>query len=153
VTFESGTVFRWDEFPDPRYDKKNIKARWFIYLGDSGAFSQVLLAYICTTTTQKSRSLQINGINYSHHLIELKSNNSPFEYDCVLDCDEPPYPKEKKLLENHPNIEIKGKLDEQKLREIYNGIYKSNAYSPMTIHDIHNSFNNAGIFGLKKPKV
>jgi hypothetical protein len=152
VIFESGTVFKWNQFPEPRYDKGNIKARWFIYLGDSGILSTPILAYICTTTTQKKRTLQIKGINYSHQLIEFKPTNSPFEEECVLDCDEPPYSKDKKIFENNPDIQIKGSLDEQKMREIYNGICKSNAYSPKILNDIHDSLNKAGIMGLKRPK-
>lgn len=151
MTFEIGTVFRWNKFPDPRFDKE-IKARWFIYLGDSGILSQVLFAYICTTTTSKTRHSQIGGIQQTHHLIEFKTKNTPFENDCVLDCDEPPYSYGKKLLENHPDIEIKGKLEEPKLREIYNSINRSFSYSAIIKDDIHNSFNKAGIAGLKKPK-
>lgn len=149
MTLEAGTVFRWNKFPYPRYDKEEIKPRWFIYLGDSGIFSQILIAYICTTTTQ-TQHFEINGHRVSHYSIKFESTpKTPFEEDCILDCDEPPFSIEKKKLENHLDIEIKGKLKEQKLREIYNGIYRSYAYSPVIINNIHESFNKIGITGLK----
>jgi len=53
------------------------------------------------------------------------------------------------ILENNQSIEEKGKLDEQTLRMIYNRLFRSNAYSRVILRDIHDSFNKAGITGLK----
>lgn len=145
-----GTVFRWKEFPSPR--DGDVKPRWFIYLGDAGHFSQVLLAYICTTTTQ-IHPFQAKGDRSSHdHFFFKKSPNSPFDEDCILDFDEPPHTPRKSILENNPNIEEKGKLDEQTLRMIYARLCKSSAYSKVILRDIHDSFNKAEITGLKRPK-
>jgi hypothetical protein len=150
VTLDVGTVFRWKDFPGPRGG--GVKARWFIYLGDSGYFSQVLLAYICTTTTQ-IQHFQLGGDRSSHdHFIFKKWPSSPFEDDCILDFDEPPHTPRESILEKNPSIEEKGKLDEQALRMIYNRLCRSNAYSKIILRDIHESFNKAGIIGLKRPK-
>jgi hypothetical protein len=81
-----------------------------------------------------------------------KSPNSPFEDDCILDFDEPPYTPSKSTLENNTNIEEKGEIEEQTLRMIYNRICRSGTYSKVILRDIHESFNKAGITGLKKPK-
>ncbi len=50
------------------------------------------------------------------------------------------------------DIEIRGTLDEQTLRMIYNQLLRSRFISSMELQDIHDSFNMAGISGLKKPK-
>jgi len=145
-----GTVFRWKDFPDPR--DGGVKARWFIYLGDSGYLSQVLIAYPCTTTSQINH-FQDGGDRRSHdHYLFKKSPKSPFEEDCILDFDEPPHTPRKSSLENNLSIEEKGELDEQTLRMIYNRVCRSRTYSKVILMDIHESFNKAGITGLKKPK-
>lgn len=145
-----GTVFRWKDFPERRSGE--VKARWFIYLGDSGLFSQVLIAYLCTTTTQIQHFTKGgNRSSHDHHLFQ-KSPRSPFDEDCILDFDERPYPVPKSVLENNPSIEEKGRLDEQTLRMIYNRLLRSTMYSAIILRDIHESFNKIGITGLKKPK-
>lgn len=145
-----GTVFRWEDFPTPRIGE--IKARWFVYLGDSGYFSQVLIAYICTTTSQ-THHFETGGDRESHdHFLFKKSPHSPFEDDCALDFDERPHSVEKARLENNPNIEQKGRLDDHTLRIIYNRVLRSRAYSKVILRDIHESFNKAGITGLTRPK-
>jgi len=150
VTLDVGTVFRWKDFPEPRSGE--VKARWFIYLGDSGLFSQVLIAYLCTTTTQIHHfKAGGNRSTHDHHLFR-KSPDSPFEEDCILDFDERPHALAKSTLENNSDIESKGKLNEQTLRMIYNRILKSRFYSKIILRDIHESFNKTGIAGLKKPK-
>ena len=145
-----GAVFRWKEFPYPKYGGE-IKARWFIYLGDTGLLSAPVIAHICTTTT----SLDDFGPRRkraSHRHLLLKKTRYPFFYeDCILDFDEGPYPVEKKSLENNPDIEIKGELDQECLKTIYYGIWKSSFYSPKIVLDIHTSLNQAGITGLRKP--
>jgi len=55
-------------------------------------------------------------------------------------------------LEITADIEIKGELDRIIMKRIYSGILKSNLYSKKILLDIHISFNQAGIEGLKKPK-
>jgi len=49
-------------------------------------------------------------------------------------------------------IQIEGKLSDQKLREIYNMIYRSSGCSLMLKLQIHDNLNKAGISNLPKPK-
>jgi len=55
------------------------------------------------------------------------------------------------FIEYKADIDIKGRLPEQRLREIYNLILKSERIAKKVKKDIHHSFNMAGIEGLKKP--
>jgi hypothetical protein len=147
---KAGTVFRWENFPYPKYAGE-IKARWFIYLGDTGLLLTPIIAYICTTTTSLD-DFKPGGRRASHrHLLFKKIKYPFFEEDCILDYDEEPYPAERESLERNPNIEIKGELDQECLRTIYYGIWKSSYYSPKIVLDIHSSLNQVGITGLRKP--
>lgn len=143
-------VIRWNNFEDRRKGG-DIKPRWFIYLGDSGYFSIQLVIYICTTTTKES-DFQKGGKRENHSYIKFSASNTPFEEDCILDFDESPfiYPKEK--FANDPDIENIGILDDNTLRSIYKRILKSQAFSKIAKHDIHESLNVVGIENLKKPK-
>jgi hypothetical protein len=47
-----GTVFKWEKFPYPRIGTE-IKARWFVYLGDTGIIQGPIIAFFHTTTTPK----------------------------------------------------------------------------------------------------
>lgn len=149
--FEIGSVFRWDNFPSPRVGPPGIKPRWFIYLGQSDIFSQVVFAHFCTTTTQ-TQHFAPGGSRQNHDKIKFAKGSSPFDEDCFLDCDEPPYTDSLQKLENEENIEVKGILPEQTMRQIYNRLLLSNDYSYAVLCDIHRSFNMSGISGLKKPK-
>lgn len=76
-----------------------------------------------------------------------------FDEDCIIDFDEKPYSIEKdNLLKYQANIVEKGMINELTLRMIYNRFLQSGLLSKMEMLDLHSSFNNAGITGLKKPK-
>ena len=152
MNLEVGTVFRWDNFSLHRFGGES-KPRWFICLGFSGFFAQVAIVYLSTTTTQ----LQHFGTsgkrrNHSHFIFE--TNQHPiFEEDCAIDFDERPYHANKANIKSCKNdIIIKGQLNEDTMRMIYNRFYRSRPMSVMELNDIHTSYNNAGIVGLKKPK-
>ncbi len=145
-----GTVIKWNNFKDGR--KGNIiKPRWFICLGDSGYFSIPFVIHVSTTTTQIS-DFQQGGKRYFHAYKLFIASNTPFEVDCVLDFDEPPFSYSKETVDNNPDIEIKGVLDDNNLRSIYNNLLKSKSYSRKILLDIHESLNKIGIENLKKPK-
>ena len=145
-----GTVFRWNNFLYPKFGGAT-KARWFIYLGDTGFILTPIVIHCCTTTTSLE-AFEPTGNKASHKHLSLKKIKYPFfDEDCILDFDEEPYPFQKEDLENNPNIEIKGELDRECLKTIYYGIFKSNYYSPKIIIDIHASLNKVGITGLRKP--
>ena len=145
-----GTVFRWREFLYPKFGGES-KARWFIYLGDTGPFSTPILAHICTTTTSLD-DFEPGGNRANHRHLFIKRARYPFfDEDCILDYDEEPYSSKKEVLESNPEIEVKGELDQNCMKDIYYGIWKSNYYSPKVVLDIHSSLNQIGITGLRKP--
>lgn len=152
MNLEVGTLLRWNHFPWPRYGTE-IKPRWFICLGETGPFSQISFIYLATTTTQIEH-FQPGGTRTGHNKFKFETRQFAFfDDDCILDYDDPPYAIKKQDLLNHlADLEVKGKLNEQTLRMIYNNLLKSDSYSKMVLLDLHNSFNNAGITGLKKPK-
>lgn len=152
MTLEIGTVFRWDNFPLPRYGDET-KARWFIYLGETGTFSQIAIIYLATTTTQTAH-FQSGGTRSGHGHFKFEARQFPaFEEDCILDFDDPPYHIERaRFLNNQSDISVKGKLREDTMRMIYNRFLQADSCSKMFMLDIHNSFNKAGIAALKKPK-
>jgi len=152
LTLEIGTVFRWDNFPLPRYGNET-KARWFIYLGETGPFSQIASTYLVTTTTQADH-FQSGGARSGHGHFRFEARQFPaFEEDCILDFDDPPYSIENEMfLNKQGDIAVKGKLREDTMRMIYNRFLQAGSCSKMVMLDIHNSFNKAGIAALKKPK-
>ncbi len=152
MTLEVGTVFRWDHFPLPRYGGET-KPRWFIYLGETGPFSQIAIIYLATTTTQKDH-FEVGGDRYRHDFLRFERKQYPvFEEDCILDFDDAPYSIEKdSFLKAKDDITKQGTLREETLRMIYKRFLLSGSCSKMVMNDIHNSYNKAGIKGLKKPK-
>ncbi len=152
MTLEIGTVFKWDNFPWPRYGNKP-KARWFIYLGETGPFSQIAIIYLVTTTTRTAH-FQSGGTRAGHDKFKFETRQFPaFEEDCILDFDDPPYSVEKaRFVNKQSDISVKGKLKGDTMRMIYNRFLQAGSCSKMVMLDIHDSFNKAGISALKKPK-
>ncbi len=152
MNLEIGTLLRWDHFPAPKYGTE-IKPRWFIYLGETGSFAQIAYVYLATTTTQLDH-FQPGGTRAGHiHFKFEKRQFGMFDEDCIIDFDEKPYSIEKdNLLKYQANIVEKGMINELTLRMIYNRFLQSGLLSKMEMLDLHSSFNNAGITGLKKPK-
>jgi len=147
-----GTVFRWNRFPSPRYGGET-KARWFIYLGETGQFSQIASVYLCTTTT-KADHFKTGGSRERHSHFKFEVRQFPeFEKDCILDFDDPPQPIEKtNLLNKSEDIDVRGRLSGDIIRMIYKRYLQSGSCSKRVLLDIHESINRDGISGLKKPK-
>jgi hypothetical protein len=143
-----GDVFRRANFPYPQFGRE-IKARWFIYLGQTTPFIQPIIAHISTTTTVKA-DFETEGRKETHKYFRFEKGKYPFEQECYLDFDEEPYAFPKKELESNPDIEYKATLDHRTLRAIYEGIYRSNYYPRQVKMDIRESFNQIGITSLKK---
>ncbi|MBU3896712.1 MAG: hypothetical protein KJ697_02145 [Nanoarchaeota archaeon] len=155
MNIDVGTVVRWNNFPLPKYGEEK-KPRWFICIGFTGIFAQVAEVYFCTTTAQIDK-FNSGGIREKRDHYIFQTNHpkySMFDENCIIDFEEKPYVVTKNKLNYHQNdIEIRGELDEQTLRMIYNCILKSNRrLSLMEKRDIHDSYNKFGITGLKKPK-
>lgn len=145
-----GTVFWWNNFPFPKFGDK-IKPRWFICLGDTGLLSSPIFLHICTTTTS-THDFKTGGKRESHRFFSFEKKKFPcFSEDCILDFDEEPYFEQQGALESNKDIEIRGELDKQTLKLIYEGILRSQFYSPKILLDIHTSLNRIGITGLRKP--
>jgi len=152
LTLQIGTVLKWDNFPLRRYGGK-LKPRWFIYIGETGLLSQITIIYLATTTT-KADPFKAGGSRSDHNKFTFRTQEfREFEEDCILDYDEQPYAIEKdKFLKNQSDISVKGQLKEETMRMIYNQFLRSGSCSNIIMFDIHDSFNKAGIIGLKKPK-
>jgi hypothetical protein len=153
LNIELGTVFRWNNFPFPKYGGEE-KARWFICIGFSGIFAQVAVAYLCTTTTHLQQ-FGPAGKRKNHDHFKFSKDQFPiFEQDCVVDFDAPIYDVEIAKIDNDiANIEIKGKLAQDTMRMVYKRFLRSPFLSPVTLRDIYDSFNKAGITGLLRPKA
>ena len=147
---KAGTVIKWHDFPFPRYGGE-IKARWFICLGDSGKLADPLFIYLCTATTQL-QEFGPGGKRERHTTCRFSAKNSPFDEDCILDIDEGPYALAQAQIDNNKDVEIKGQIGEQDMRMIYNLVVRSSRFSKREKLDIHRSFNDIGISGLKMPK-
>ena len=147
-----GSVFRWDDFPYGRYGDGD-KARWFVCVGFTGAFAQTALIYSYTTTSQL-QNFEPGGIRHGHsHFIFKCAEHQCFEMDCAIDFDERPYTIEiEKIRQFSSNIEEKGTLRGETMRMIYKRTIESKHTSPIVKNDIYNSYNQAGITGLRKPK-
>jgi len=145
-----GTIFWWKNFPYPRFGSE-IKPRWFVCLGDTGRITEPTIVFFSTTTTVKD-DFEPGGKRAGHHFFRFDKKRYPcFEEDCILDFDEPPYNESEKVITSHKDIEFKGELDKKTLKSIYEGIFRSQYYSPKVLGDIHRSLNQIGITGLQKP--
>jgi hypothetical protein len=147
---KTGTVFRWKDFPHPKIGNE-IKARWFVCLGNTGILSTPIIIHFCTTTTSID-DFKPGGNRASHHYLKLERKNYPcFDADCLLDFDELPFAETQKSLEGNKDIEIKGELNREAMKLIYGGVLKSPYYSGKMKCDIHASLSEIGITGLRRP--
>lgn len=146
-----GDVIFWRAFPYPR--DEIVKSRWFVYLGKTGHFSTPTFIYLCTTTTQRHH-FEPGGLRSNHTFIRFNIRQFPFfESDCIMDLDEELHDiREDMLIANQSQITLRGRLDENTLRNIYNQLRRSDVLSPVMLRDIFDSFNRDNITGLKKPK-
>jgi len=120
-------------------------------LGDTGLLSTPIIVYFCTTTTSED-DFKPGGRRENHRFLKFEKKKYPcFDEDCLLDFDEPPFTEPGKSLESHKDIEIKGELDKYTLKSIYEGVLRSQFYSPRVLLDIHSSLNQIGITGLRRP--
>jgi hypothetical protein len=102
-----GTVIRWNSFPEPRLVEDEIKARWFVHLGSSTRMVDPVFFHLSTTTTQM-HYFEKNGSRAKHPFCYLKSSDTPFDQDCVIDLYEPPHCFTEEILTGHKDIEFNG---------------------------------------------
>lgn len=135
-----GTVIRRDNLPFPQYGGK-LKPRWLICLGCTDYFSDPILHFFHSTTTQ----------HWSGPCLRLpQAKYQFFIEDCFVYFNERPYSYTKSEL-NIPAVSIMGNINEADLKTIYDGILHSRSYSKKELLDIHRSLNEIGIIKLKKP--
>ncbi|MBU0767548.1 MAG: hypothetical protein ABIJ25_05525 [Pseudomonadota bacterium] len=146
-----GDVIRWDRFPYPRTGE--IKPRWFIYLGRTTVFSTPVFAYLCTTTTN-IEEFETGGARCNHASRRFEARLFPaFAQDCILDFDEEIHTVTEDILEGcRKQIDVKGHLAVDTMRNIYKQFFRPGVVSRAVMRDIHESFNRDGITGLKMPK-
>lgn len=146
-----GDVIFWDDFPFPR--RGFVKARWFIYLGRASVFSTPVFAYLCTTTTQ-IQHFEPGGSRCNHTYKRFDVRQFPqFDRDCILDFEEEIHDIPESTIERcEAQIEIRGRLDENTMRNIFKQLSRSGLVSAIALRDIIESFNRDGITGLKKSK-
>ena len=146
----AGTVIRWNNFPESRIVEGEPKSRWFVHLGKSSALINPVFFHLSTTTTQLHH-FEKGGDRAKHPFCLLRASDTSFDQDCIVDLYEPPYSFTEELLTGNADIEFKGGLTEQYLRQIYARVLRSPYFSKKVILDIHRSFNDIGITGLKLP--
>ena len=145
MNLDIGDIFTWENFPYPI--SGGIKRIWFIYFGDGGSSSEYV--YIFTTTTNMDRK--------NEDSILFKKGEYSFESDCILNVGHNHYSQNitkvhiRKHIEDG-NINKKGKLQINKIREIYNKVSKSKIINYKDKTAIHNALNMAGITNLESPK-
>jgi hypothetical protein len=153
MTFEVGRIYLWKNFPTPRHGE--IKNNWFLFLGQTSYGAPQLFLFFQRTTSQVQKYLPGNERSNSNHL-KLSVKNTPeleLETDSILDFTEPIYNiLPEKIAEHSDNIQPKGKIKEHILKDIFNRIMKNPAIPQNIKKDIQNSFNLAGISGLKTAK-
>lgn len=151
MQFTVGDVIRWDRFPYPKSGE--IKARWFIYLGRTSAFSTPVFAYLCTTTTQNAE-FEPGAARGNHACRRFEARLFPaFEQDCIVDFDEEIHTVTQGALDScQEQIVLKGRLDNDTMRNIYKQFSRPGVVSKAVLRDIQDSFNRDGITGLKRPK-
>jgi hypothetical protein len=146
-----GDVILWHDFPYPK--SGDIKDRWFIYLGRTPIFSMPVFAFLCTTTTQ-AQHFAPGGDRSSHSYKRFDVCSFPqFEQDCILDYDEELHSVTEETVDRcQAQIEHRGQLDKNTMRNIYKQYSRPGVVSPIILRDIASSFNQDGIEGLKRPK-
>lgn len=153
-----GDVFTWDQYP---YSNEETKRRWFVYLGEykdnPDPFDDTSsIMIIAPTTTTQTQYYEPGERRAENPFVRFSPNEGfGFTEECILDLahGDLVIPQDIFLKDvESQKIQIKGKLSDQKLREIYDKIYHSRGYSLMLKLQIHDNLNKAGISNLPKPK-
>jgi hypothetical protein len=108
------------------------------------------MVHLLTATTNLA-STEPGGMKHGHSACRYHPNSSPFDQECIVDVDEGAYSIAAGTLPNNLDIEAKGSLTEQQMRELYNKLFRSQYFSRAVLRDVHRSFNDAGITSLKMP--
>jgi len=146
-----GDVVRWINYPFQKDGPP--KPRWLICLGTMKTFGQESQLFLSTTTTQLSY-YESGGKREKNPKAIIKRSALPFfESDCIIDflIDEPRPFFESLIIKNHPNIEFKGKIPNEPMREIFNSLVRSGVVNKKIAQILRQSLIDAGYSGLAKP--
>ncbi|MDV6237871.1 hypothetical protein CH379_019775 [Leptospira ellisii] len=145
-----GDVFIWSKFEG--HNDKTIKDAWFVYIGKTGIYSEIFIAYLLRTTTQKHH-YEENGSRSSHVTFSFNPKNlghSFFNTECLLDLTEKPFSIKDDIesLEKRGILIKKGTLSKSDLKDIYVKINKNKFISKIDKTNIRDSLRLIGITGL-----
>ncbi|TGN09665.1 hypothetical protein [Leptospira ilyithenensis] len=145
-----GDVFIWSQFKG--HNDGSIKDAWFVYIGKTGLYSEIFIAYLLRTTTQIHHYSQ--GGSRSNHITHVFNPKNIahnfFTSECLLDLTEKPFNIKDNIdtLEKVGVLSKKGRLNENELREIYIKLSKNKFISKIDKMNIRDSLRLHGISGL-----
>ena len=144
-----GSVILWHKFP---YQKdREVKDRWFVYLGKYQYGDSQENLYLFTTTTQQIH-YSAGGKRERNLRVAIKAGSYGFDRDCIMDIDMGWEAVPERLVLGNPDISVRSVLPVGLLREVH-GLISRSRFIPLKVKlDIHNSYLIAGIEGLKKPR-
>lgn len=147
-----GDIIRWEDFPFPKHTPKEIKTRWFLCLGKTGALENECYFFLVAGTTQLHHYEQ-GGDRCTHNYVKLPERTANLPRTTVFDLTGSLYTNitEKMIYTYKSKIQTVGKLPEDRLRQFYKLMINEKRISKKIKQDIHLSFNNCGITGLKRP--
>lgn len=122
------------------FDLQNLggkdKRIWSIYMGMDGLFDSPVFVYFCRTTTQ-IHDFKPGGKRENHKYRLLSKGQYGFEEDCLLDFSEKPYTGITKEKFNSYTVDIKDRLPDQIIKEIFEKCIKRylNQFQQTSIRD------------------
>jgi len=145
-----GSVFRWDYYPKQKDGK--LKARWFVYLGLSSILSNPQNVFLLPSTTQIELYKKGNRRQNHKKIRRFKNGTCGFEDESIIDIH---FFENNWILDEFNkyslNMEVKGKISNNILTQLYNFILTDYYIEKIIIVDIRRNLNSIGVFNLKKP--
>lgn len=138
----------------PFFNNSTQKDRWLICLGTfvvCGKTQQILMS---TTTTKMEEYTSGKSREKNITFVINRSKYSFFTNDCLIDLSLNPiedvYPST--LEAQSGNWEMKGSIDQNDLRDIFNKLVRAESASAKVLSIIKDSLQSIGIQGLAKVK-
>lgn len=145
-----GSVFKWDDYPKQKDGK--LKARWFVYLGLSSILSNPQNVFLLPSTTQIELYEKGNRRQNHKKIRRFKSGSCGFEDESIIDIH---FFENNWILDEFNkysrDMEVKGKISNNILTQLYNFILTDYYIEKIIIVDIRRNLNSIGVFNLKKP--
>ena len=155
MQFSVGDVFLWSNFPFIRDLDSTPKPRWFLYLGKTAYGVTPIIAYCCTSTQEDhhKEEYEPGGKRFKNLFLTIPKGEGGFTEASILDFTMNYYSDlSETIIDTHAaDITIQGRLCTDRMRQIYKVILSARNIPTIQKRDIFNSFNLAGIAGLKRP--